>query len=121
MGISSTQTFLKYIYHCYNGCPTILLDAKIMAVIFGSFILMITCKTMSITKVHVNRNPKIICQKNLNLNGKLDIGRDTIKITNKSYAYCWEELCTLQKSVENECIRACNLLKYNLSKSCSIF
>jgi hypothetical protein len=88
MGISSIQTFLKYIYHCYNGCPAILLDAKIMAVIFDSFTLMITCKTMSITKVHVNRNPKTICPKNLNLNGKLDIGCDTIKIINKSYAYC---------------------------------
>jgi hypothetical protein len=29
-------------YHCYNGCPAILLDAKIMAIIFDSFILMIT-------------------------------------------------------------------------------
>jgi hypothetical protein len=42
MGISSTQTLLKYIYHSYNDCPAILLDAKIMAVIFGSCILMIT-------------------------------------------------------------------------------
>lgn len=59
------------------------------------------CKTMSITKVHVNCNLKTICKKSLNLNGKLDIGRDTIKVTNKSYAYCWEELCSLQKNVEN--------------------
>jgi hypothetical protein len=29
-------------YHCYNGCPAILLDAKIMEIIFNSFILMIT-------------------------------------------------------------------------------
>jgi hypothetical protein len=63
-----------------------LLDAKIRVVVVGSFIFLITItKCCPSEKLHVNCSPKKICQKNLN--GKLNTGGDTIRITNKSYAY----------------------------------
>ncbi len=42
-------------------------------------------KMLSIMKTSWQLQPKKICQKNLN--GKLNTGGDTIKITNKSYVY----------------------------------
>jgi hypothetical protein len=55
-------------------------DAKIKVVVIDS-----NYKMLSITKTSCQLQPKNNLPKNLN--GKLNIGGDTIKITNKSYAY----------------------------------